>query len=76
MSLTKHGHVCEKIFNYEFWVSEKLGCYSAPAPWLVPSHTVFTGGLLGGPGPLQRWCFDPVVKFGWALLWFCLNTPS
>jgi hypothetical protein len=27
MELTKHGHVCEKIFSHDFWVLEKLGCY-------------------------------------------------
>jgi hypothetical protein len=27
MTLTKHGHVCEKIFSCDFWVSEKLECY-------------------------------------------------
>jgi hypothetical protein len=34
------------------------------------------GGLLSGLGPLPRWCFSLVVKFGWALSSFCLITPS
>ena len=33
-------------------------------------------GLHGGPGPLSRWYFGPSLKFGCALLLFCLNAPS
>ena len=51
-------------------------------PWVWPhprpaqSPSPCSSGLLAGPGWLPCWCSGPILKFGWALLLFCLNVPS
>jgi len=52
------------------------------APWVRlhprPAHSPppCSGGLLTGPRGLPHWYYGPVLRFGWALLLFCLNAPS
>jgi hypothetical protein len=54
----------------------------APAPWVRPhprpscSPLPCSSGLLARPRWLPRQYSGLDVKFGWACLWFCSNTPS